>query len=96
MSDSQARADTLIHPRWIVPVIPRGTVLEAHSLAITDGRISALLPRAEAAAIEADEVIELERMPFQRALEMVWSGEVSDAKSQLALLKAAHLVRKLE
>jgi ADP-ribose pyrophosphatase len=46
--------------------------------------------------LEADEVIELERMPFQRALEMVWSGEVSDAKSQLALLKAAHLVRKLE
>ncbi len=46
--------------------------------------------------LEDDEVIELERMPFQRALEMVWSGEVSDAKSQLALLKAAHLVRKLE
>ncbi len=44
--------------------------------------------------LEADEVIELERMPFQRALDMVWSGEVSDAKSQLALLKAAHLVQK--
>ena len=43
--------------------------------------------------LEADEVIELERMPFRRALDMVWSGEISDAKSQLALLKAAHLVR---
>lgn len=42
--------------------------------------------------LEADEVIELERMPFERALELVWSGELTDAKSQLALLKAAHLV----
>ena len=45
--------------------------------------------------LEADEVIELEQMPFRRALEMVWSGEISDAKSQLALLKAAHLAQKL-
>ena len=44
--------------------------------------------------LEADEVIEVERMPFQRALDMVWSGEICDAKSQLALLKAAHLVQK--
>jgi ADP-ribose pyrophosphatase len=42
--------------------------------------------------LEADEVIELERMPFSRALELVWSGELTDAKSQLALLKAAHLL----
>jgi ADP-ribose pyrophosphatase len=42
--------------------------------------------------LEADEVIEVERMSFARALELVWSGELTDAKSQLALLKAAHLV----
>ena len=42
--------------------------------------------------LEADEVIELERMPFDRALELVWSGELTDAKSQLALLKAAHRI----
>jgi len=45
--------------------------------------------------LEPDEVIECEQMSFQRALEMVWSGEISDAKSQLALLKAAHLVQRL-
>jgi len=45
--------------------------------------------------LEDDEVIEIEQMTFERALEMVWSGEISDAKSQLALLKAAHLVQKL-
>ncbi len=43
--------------------------------------------------LEADEVIELERMPFERALDLVWSGELTDAKSQLALLKAAQLLR---
>ena len=42
--------------------------------------------------LEADEVIEVERMSFARALELVWSGELTGAKSQLALLKAAHLV----
>lgn len=52
-------ADTLIHPGWIVPVLPRGTVLENHSLAITGDRISALLPRSEAAAISARRVLEL-------------------------------------
>lgn len=41
--------------------------------------------------LEADEVIELERMPFARALDLVRSGELTDAKSQLALLKAAQL-----
>jgi ADP-ribose pyrophosphatase len=45
--------------------------------------------------LEADEVIELERVPFEQALEMVWSGELSDAKSQLALVKAAHLMGRL-
>ena len=52
-------ADTLIHPGWIVPVIPRGAVLENYSIALTDDRISALLPREEAQAIEARQVLEL-------------------------------------
>jgi len=40
--------------------------------------------------LESDEVIELVRMPLGRALELVWSGEIADAKSALALLHAAH------
>ena len=52
-------ADTLIHPGWIVPVIPQGVVLENYSIALTDDRISALLPREEAQAIEARQVLEL-------------------------------------
>jgi ADP-ribose pyrophosphatase len=39
---------------------------------------------------EPDEVIEVVEMPLARALEMVWSGELRDAKSALALLHAAH------
>ncbi|MCU0671052.1 MAG: NUDIX hydrolase [Myxococcota bacterium] len=43
---------------------------------------------------EDDEVIEIVRMPLTRALDMVWSGEIDDAKSALALLHAArHLGR---
>lgn len=39
--------------------------------------------------LQEDEVIELHPMPLERALAMVWSGELSDAKSALALLHAA-------
>jgi 5-methylthioadenosine/S-adenosylhomocysteine deaminase len=41
--------DTLIEARWIIPVEPEGMILEDHALAIHDGRIVGLLPRAEAA-----------------------------------------------
>ena len=53
MTPSQTDVDTLLHPDWIVPVLPRGTVLKDHSLAITGGRISHILPRAEAAGLNA-------------------------------------------
>lgn len=39
--------------------------------------------------LEPDEAIEVESMPFSEALELVWRGEIDDAKSALALLHAA-------
>ncbi|WP_456418337.1 TRZ/ATZ family hydrolase [Thiolapillus sp.] len=42
--------DTLIHASWIIPVEPAGQVLENHSLAISNGRIQALLPTSQAKA----------------------------------------------
>ena len=42
--------DTLIAPRWCVPVEPAGLVLEDHAVAVRDGRIEAILPLAEAQA----------------------------------------------
>ncbi|MCH2172646.1 NUDIX hydrolase [Myxococcota bacterium] len=44
---------------------------------------------------EDDEVIEVISTPLSRALEWVWSGELNDAKSALALLHAAHRVGRL-
>ncbi|MFZ5580658.1 MAG: TRZ/ATZ family hydrolase [Pseudomonadota bacterium] len=44
-------ADTILHARWIIPIQPHGTVLEEHSLVMTDGRIAAILPTAEARAL---------------------------------------------
>ena len=59
MSPPTDSADLLIHPGWIVPVVPRGAVLEHFSIALTDGRISALLPRDETGHIEAEKVLDL-------------------------------------
>jgi 5-methylthioadenosine/S-adenosylhomocysteine deaminase len=42
--------DTLIVPRWCVPVEPAGEVLEGHAVAVVDGRIAAVLPLSEARA----------------------------------------------
>lgn len=44
---------------------------------------------------EDDEVIEVERVPLARALDMVWEGELTDAKSALALVHAARRVGRL-
>jgi len=41
-------------------------------------------------ALEADEVIEVIRMPIEDALARVWRGELADAKSALALVHAAY------
>jgi ADP-ribose pyrophosphatase len=46
-------------------------------------------------SVWADEVIEVLRVPLVRALELVWSGELSDAKSALALLHAARRLGRL-
>lgn len=40
--------DTLLHCRWVVPVVPRGAVLDDHAVAIADGRIVDVLPAAAA------------------------------------------------
>jgi len=57
---SRARpADLLIHPDWIVPVLPHGVVLQNHSIALTGDCISALVPRSEAQSIQASRELEL-------------------------------------
>lgn len=40
--------DTLVHARWIVPIIPRNQVLEHHSIAIHHEKIVEILPTTEA------------------------------------------------
>ena len=64
----------------------------------TDERIhlfAAFDLEAVAQRLEDDELIELVPMPLRDALELVWSGELSDAKSALALLQAAHKLGQL-
>ncbi|MGA7964383.1 MAG: TRZ/ATZ family hydrolase [Gammaproteobacteria bacterium] len=53
------QAELLIKARWIAPVDPP-ELLPDHALAVTDGRITAVLPTAEAEhSIEAQRVVEL-------------------------------------
>ncbi|MDP2825515.1 MAG: TRZ/ATZ family hydrolase [Sulfuritalea sp.] len=40
--------DLLIRPEWIIPIEPGGVTLSGHCLAVSDGRIVALLPNDEA------------------------------------------------
>lgn len=40
--------DTLIHARWVIPVEPDNTVLDAYSVALDQGRIIDILPTVEA------------------------------------------------
>jgi 5-methylthioadenosine/S-adenosylhomocysteine deaminase len=42
--------ELIIEPRWLVPVVPRGVVLEHHAVAINGGRILAVMPAAAALA----------------------------------------------
>ena len=59
---SQTAIDTLIHARWIIPVIPEQKVYENCSLAIRAGKILALLPTREASArYRAEQEIRLDR-----------------------------------
>jgi 5-methylthioadenosine/S-adenosylhomocysteine deaminase len=52
MSDAAAHeaCDLLIEAGWVVPVEPHGVVLADHAVAVKDGVIVAVLPRAEATA----------------------------------------------
>ncbi|POZ62093.1 TRZ/ATZ family hydrolase [Chromobacterium alticapitis] len=55
----QSRYEKIISARWIITVETDGEVLENHAVAIKDGRIAAILPAADAAALDADERLEL-------------------------------------
>ena len=47
MSDNQS-VTTIIHARWVIPVVPRNCVLENHSVIISGQQIIDILPSAEA------------------------------------------------
>ncbi len=43
---------------------------------------------------DEDEFVEVERIPLQRAVEMVMNNEIPDAKTQIAILKTARLLNQ--
>ncbi|EED34173.1 amidohydrolase [Luminiphilus syltensis NOR5-1B] len=53
-------ADTVIHPQFIVPVVPRGEVMTGHSVVLRNGRVDAILPTPEALVLPATEHVALD------------------------------------
>jgi 5-methylthioadenosine/S-adenosylhomocysteine deaminase len=45
---SAMNVDQIIEARWIIPVVPSGTILEHHAVVLNGGRIVDLLPQTEA------------------------------------------------
>lgn len=46
--------------------------------------------------LDEDEFLDVIRMPFEKAVEMVMNGEIPDAKSQIAILKAMVIINGRE
>ena len=51
--------DTVLHPDFLVPMMPRRQILTGHSVAVRAGHITAILPTPEAKVADAREHIEL-------------------------------------
>ena len=51
--------DTVLHPDFLVPMMPRRQILTGHSVAVRSGQITAILPTPDARATDAREHIEL-------------------------------------
>lgn len=45
-------------------------------------------------SLDEDEFLDTERIPLERAVEMVCNNEIPDAKTQIGILKTAQLVKK--
>jgi ADP-ribose pyrophosphatase len=74
---------------------PLGSVLTTPGFC--DERIYLFLARGLTSAaqnLDHDEVLTVERLPFQRALEMVVNDEIQDAKSIAGLCRAAAALRR--
>jgi ADP-ribose pyrophosphatase len=85
--EAGCRAGRLVELGWIWTT-PGFTDERIHLFAAFELEPVAMRP-------EDDEWIEPVRMPLARALELVWRGELNDAKSALALLHAARRVGRL-
>ena len=43
-------------------------------------------------SLDEDEFLEIEKIPLEKAVEMIMNNEISDAKTQIAILKTARLI----
>ena len=53
------RVDSIINAGWLIPILPHKKILTGHSVAITDGKISHILPKEKAKYFVSKEVFDL-------------------------------------
>ncbi len=51
--------DTIIHARWVAPVVPQGVLLYQHAVVLQAGKILDICPQADAARYQAQEEVYL-------------------------------------
>ena len=65
------QADTVIEARWLIPVVPKNTVLEHMSVVISGGRIADILPTAQARLrYQSDDTVTLPESVVMPGLEI--------------------------
>ena len=99
-ADEDPREAALRELREETGIIPRELIDLGDyygSAAIMGERIRMFLARGlsyGAQSLDSDEFLEVFTLPFDKAVEMVMAGQIPDGKTQLAILKAKHLLEK--
>lgn len=65
------QVDSIIHARWVLPIIPRNTLLENHAVVIEHGRIIDILPSEQTAAKYAAKAV------FERKSHVLMPGLIN-------------------
>ena len=73
--------DTLLHPDFVVPIVPHRQVLSAHSVGIKGGTIASVMPRSEASERGITEAMVPPLMPTLCADSTCLCGTIGTTKS---------------
>ena len=59
ITNKKERVDSIINAGWLIPILPHKKILAGHSVAITDGKISHIMPKEKMLEFVSKEVFDL-------------------------------------